>query len=82
MPNSDAPTKASRIRTPRGKNAWDKRITRELFRRYKEEGDEGTASHMRQLTATERVGEIAQMLSGSDVSDAAIKNAQELLKNS
>ena len=52
------------------------------YKVYKEEGDEGTASHMRQLTATERVGEIAQMLSGSDVSDAAIKNAQELLKNS
>ena len=51
------------------------------YKVYKEEGDEGTASHMRQLTATERVGEIAQMLSGSDVSDAAIKNAQELLKN-
>ena len=52
------------------------------YKVYKEEGDEGTSSHMRQLTATERVGEIAQMLSGSDVSDAAIKNAQELLKNS
>ena len=52
------------------------------YKVYKEEGDEGTASHMRQLTATERVGEIAQMLSGSDVSDAAVKNAQELLKNS
>ena len=52
------------------------------YKVYKEEGDDGTASHMRQLTATERVGEIAQMLSGSDVSDAAIKNAQELLKNS
>ena len=51
------------------------------YKVYKEEGDEGPASHMRQLTATERVGEIAQMLSGSDVSDAAIKNAQELLKN-
>ena len=52
------------------------------YKVYKEEGDEGTASHMRQLSATERVGEIAQMLSGSDVSDAAVKNAQELLKNS
>ncbi len=51
------------------------------YKVYKEEGDEGTASHMRQLTAAERVGEIAQMLSGSDVSDAAIQNAQELLKN-
>ena len=40
MPSSDASVKTSRIRTPRGKNAWDKRITRELFRKYKEEGDE------------------------------------------
>jgi DNA repair protein RecN (Recombination protein N) len=36
---------------------------------------------MRQLDADERVREIAQMLSGSDVSEAAIQNAKELLKN-
>ena len=40
MPHSDDVTRAPRIRTPRGKNAWDKKITRELFRRYKDEGDE------------------------------------------
>lgn len=40
MPHSDAAPKTSRVRTPRGKKAWDKGITRELFRRYKEEGDE------------------------------------------
>ena len=51
------------------------------YKVYKEEGDEGTASHMRRLTAEERVGEIAQMLSGSDISEAAVKNAEELLKN-
>ncbi|MBO4659754.1 MAG: DNA repair protein RecN [Prevotella sp.] len=51
------------------------------YKVYKEEGDMGTVSHMRQLTAGERVGEIAQMLSGSAVSEAAIKNAEELLKN-
>ena len=28
----------------------------------------------------ERIREIAQMLSGSDISDAAINNAKELLK--
>jgi DNA repair protein RecN (Recombination protein N) len=36
---------------------------------------------MRQLTDDERVREIAQMLSGSDVSEAAIQNAKALLKN-
>lgn len=46
MPYSDAVTKAPRIRTPRGKNAWDKRITRELFRRYKEEGDEDARNQL------------------------------------
>lgn len=40
MPHSDAAAKTSRVRMPRGKKAWDKNITRELFRRYKEEGDE------------------------------------------
>jgi DNA repair protein RecN (Recombination protein N) len=35
---------------------------------------------MRQLNKEERVREIAQMLSGSDVSEAAIQNAKELLK--
>jgi DNA repair protein RecN (Recombination protein N) len=35
---------------------------------------------MQMLTPNERITEIAQMLSGSDVSDAAIQNAKELLK--
>jgi DNA repair protein RecN (Recombination protein N) len=35
---------------------------------------------MTELTSEERITEIAQMLSGSDVSDAAIQNAKELLK--
>jgi len=51
---------------------------------YKVEKNEtasGTTSKMRQLDADERVREIAQMLSGSDVSEAAIQNAKELLKN-
>ena len=50
---------------------------------YKVEKNEtanGTTSKMRQLDAEERVREIAQMLSGSDVSEAAIQNAKELLK--
>lgn len=45
----------------------------------KEETAEGTRSHMRELTQEQRVNEIAQMLSGADVSDAALQNARELL---
>ena len=46
----------------------------------KEETEEGTRSQMRKLTKDERVKEIAQMLSGADVSDAALMNARELLE--
>jgi DNA repair protein RecN (Recombination protein N) len=45
----------------------------------KEETAEGTRSHMRELNQEERVCEIAQMLSGTDISDAALQNARELL---
>lgn len=48
----------------------------------KEETVQGTISHMQMLTEQERIEEIAQMLSGSDISDAAIANAKTLLKNS
>ena len=46
----------------------------------KEETKNGTVSHMTELNNEERITEIAQMLSGSDISDAAIQNAKELLK--
>ena len=49
---------------------------------YKVEKNEtasGTTSMMRQLDADERVREIAQMLSGSDITEAAIQNAKALL---
>ena len=46
----------------------------------KNETSSGTTSKMRQLNNDERVTEIAQMLSGSDISDAAIQNAKDLLK--
>ena len=49
---------------------------------YKVEKNEtasGTTSKMRQLDADERVREIAQMLSGSDITEAAIQNAKALL---
>ena len=50
------------------------------YKVYKEETPQGTTSHLQMLTDDERVGEIAQMLSGSDVTEAAILNAKQLLK--
>ena len=46
----------------------------------KEETDNGTISRMTELSQQERGQEIAQMLSGSDVSEAALANAKELLR--
>lgn len=40
---------------------------------------DGTTSTMRQLTPEERIIELAQMLSGSNITDAAIQNARSLL---
>ena len=50
------------------------------YRVSKEESPSGTISHMQQLDDNERVCEIAQMLSGSNITEAAIDNAKELLK--
>lgn len=50
------------------------------YRVEKEETVMGTISRMKELTPEERITEIAQMLSGSDVSEAAIQNAKQLLK--
>lgn len=50
------------------------------YKVYKEETATGTTSRMTLLDDEERIAEIAQMLSGSDVSEAAISNAKELLK--
>ena len=50
------------------------------YRVSKEEGPQGTVSRMQELSPDERVREIAQMLSGSDVSAAAIENAKQLLR--
>ena len=48
----------------------------------KEETAQGTISRMTELSSEGRIREIAQMqmLSGSDISDAAIQNAKELLR--
>ena len=49
------------------------------YRVTKEERKQGTTTSMLQLTQEERIGEIAQMLSGSSISEAAISNAKALL---
>jgi DNA repair protein RecN (Recombination protein N) len=51
------------------------------YKVYKEETKQGTTSHMTMLTVEERVKEIAQMLSGSNVSEAAMENARQLLSS-
>lgn len=50
------------------------------YKVIKEETETGTVSMMKQLNAEERINEIAQMLSGNDISKAAIDNAKALLK--
>ena len=50
------------------------------YRVTKQETATGTTTRMKELTQQERISEIAQMLSGSDISDAAIENAKQLLK--
>ncbi len=46
---------------------------------YKEDSNEVTATHLKILDKDERIVEIAQMLGGKNVSEAAIANAKELL---
>lgn len=49
---------------------------------YKEDSETETHSHIRKLTEDERVNELAQMLSGSTLTKAALDNARALLKRS
>ncbi len=46
---------------------------------YKEETDKGTRSHIRMLDAEQRVDQLALMLSGTTVTEAARENARQLL---
>lgn len=46
---------------------------------YKTEEAESTVTRLRRLTEEERVSELAQMLSGSQITDAAIENAKVML---
>lgn len=50
------------------------------YKVYKQDNDTETNSHIRQLEPDERVEEIAHMLSGSILTEAALSNARALLK--
>ena len=49
------------------------------YKVYKEQESDNTKTHMEQLDNDKRIKEIAQMLSGSNISEAAISNAKALL---
>lgn len=49
------------------------------YKVYKEDTETGTNSHIRRLTDEERIDEIANMLSGSTLTEAARNNARSLL---
>lgn len=50
------------------------------YKVFKEDKADTTVSTMTKLSTDERVREIAQMLSGCDITDAAVSNAKALLK--
>lgn len=50
------------------------------FKVYKEDNQDFTISHIRKLTYEERVREIAGMMSGEEISTAALEAAENLLK--
>jgi DNA repair protein RecN (Recombination protein N) len=47
---------------------------------YKEDNDHSTITRVRLLNEHERVTEVARLLSGSTITEAALRNARELLK--
>ncbi len=51
------------------------------FKVFKNEDDDSVKTNIELLNPEERVVEIAKMLSGSELSDAAMKNARELIRN-
>ena len=51
------------------------------YKVYKEDKDNGTVSHIIQLTHEQRVEEIAHMVSGATLTEAALNNARALLTN-
>ena len=51
------------------------------YKVYKEDTEIGTNSHILQLNKKERINEIANMLSGATLTEAALNNAKALLNN-
>ncbi|MBO7366995.1 MAG: DNA repair protein RecN, partial [Paludibacteraceae bacterium] len=51
------------------------------YKVFKDENTNPVQTYVTKLDAEERVGEIAAMLSGDNITDAAINNAKELLRN-
>lgn len=51
------------------------------YKVYKEDTEVGTNSHIRPLNEEERINEIANMLSGAILTEAALNNAKALLNN-
>lgn len=51
------------------------------YKVYKKDSDTETNSHIRRLTDEERIEEIAHMLSGATLTEAALSNAKALLHN-
>ena len=51
------------------------------YKVYKEDTETGTNSHIRPLIHEERINEIANMLSGATLTEAALNNAKALLNN-
>lgn len=49
------------------------------YKVYKKEINGITTTNLKQLTSEERITEIAEMLSGKDISDSALRHAKELL---
>ncbi len=50
------------------------------YRVYKSDTETATNTHLVRLTEVERIDEIARMLSGASLTEAALNNARELLK--
>ncbi len=49
------------------------------YKVFKEDQGASTATQLKQLSEDERIVEIAEMLSGKDISDSAMIHARELL---
>lgn len=51
------------------------------FHIYKEDREDSTITRVKLLSPDERIIEVARLLSGSEITDTAIKNAKELLRS-